>query len=136
MPFGICFFLQDVRIGCTDAHQLSVDLDENIISNILQQQQQQSSGSLLSSSPPLSGRISPPMPVTPSATQFLQQQQQVQQQSQQQMQQQQEPLELQIDYWPIVKPGDKDKSQTKGIDQGKNSIKSTFRNLQVIRSID
>lgn len=60
-----------------------------------------------------------------------QQQQQLQQQLQYQLQQ--EPLELQIDYWPIVKPGlnEKEKSQTKGSDQGKNSIKSTFRSLQV-----
>lgn len=42
-----------------------------------------------------------------------------------------EPLELQIDYWPIVKPGDKEKSQNKSSEQSKNSIKSTFRNLQV-----
>lgn len=54
------------------------------------------------------------------------------QQQQQQQSIQQEPLELQIDYWPIVRPGEiKDKSQTKGTDQGKNSIKSTFRSLQV-----
>lgn len=70
----------------------------------------------------MSGRNSPPLPLTPSATQMLLLQQPVQQ----------EPLELQIDYWPIVKPGEKDKSQTKGNDQGKNSIKSTFRSLQVI----
>lgn len=88
-------------------------------------QQQQSSNSLLSNSPPLSGRNSPPLPLTPSATQLLQLQQQQQQQFQQ------EPLELQIDYWPIVRPGEKDKSQTKGTDQGKNSIKGTFRSLQV-----
>lgn len=89
-------------------------------------QQQQSSNSLLSNSPPVSGRNSPPMPLTPSATQLIQMQQQ------QQHQILQESLDLTVDYWPIVKPGEKDKSQGKGTDQGKNSIKSTFRSLQVI----
>lgn len=109
-------------------------------------QHQQSSGSLLSGSPPQSGRASPPT-VSPGtyALQHQQpQQQQPQQQQQQQLQQQQlqqlyqlqqEPLELQIDYWPIIKPGiEKEKNQNKAIDQGKNSIKSTFRSLQVIQS--
>ncbi|KAG4067941.1 hypothetical protein HA402_010627 [Bradysia odoriphaga] len=105
-------FISDVKIGCSDSHQLSLDLDESL-SNV-QQQQQQSSGNLLSSSPP-SGRISPPMPTTP------------------QLISNQEPLELQIDYWPIMKPGDKEKSQNKSSEQSKNSIKSTFRNLQVYR---
>lgn len=60
-------------------HQLSVDLDESIISSLLQQQsQQQTSGnSLLSGSPPQSGRTSPP--VTPSSIHVLQQQQSYQQ---------------------------------------------------------
>lgn len=95
-------------------------------------QQQQSSGNLLSSSPPQSGRASPP--ITPLTTQLLQHQQSQQQQQQQfQLQQHHEPLELQIDYWPIIKPGlEKDKNQTKGTDHGKNSIKSTFRSLQVM----
>lgn len=46
-------------------------------------------------------------------------------------------MELQVDYWPMMRPiGDgKEKSQTKGLDQGKNSVKSTFRNLQVMKSI-
>lgn len=120
-----------MRIGSTESHQLSVDLDESIISSLLQQQQ--SSSSLLSGSPPQSGRASPPS--TPSTTQFLQQSQQQQQQHHQQfhlLQYPQESLELQIDYWPIIKPGaDKERNQTKAIDQGKNSIKSTFRSLQV-----
>lgn len=107
------------------------------------QQQSQSSANIIGgSSPPHSGRTSPP--VTPSSTHTLQHQQSYQQiQPQQiqaqslsqqtfQFQSQQEPLELQIDYWPIVKPSsDKDKNQTKAIDQGKNSIKGTFRSLQV-----
>lgn len=99
---------QDVKIGYSDANQLSVDLDESL-SGIYQQQ---SSSSLLSGSPP-SGRTSPPMPLTPIITSNP------------------EPLELQIDYWPIAKSGDREKNQTKSTDQGKISIKSTFRNLQV-----
>lgn len=45
----------------------------------------------------------------------------------------QEAVELQIDYWPIARPvvEGKEKSQAKDKDQGKNSIKSTFRSLQV-----
>lgn len=104
------FCFQDVRIGCPDGPQLSLDLDESFLIN------SQSGCTLLSSSPPLSGRISPPMPTTPSA-------------------QVQEPLELQIDYWPILRPmsDNKEKNQNKAQDQGKNSIKSTFRSLQVYR---
>lgn len=48
----------------------------------------------------------------------------------------QESLELQIDYWPMIRPGEsKEKKENKGQDQGKNSVKSTFRNLQVINLI-
>lgn len=104
--FNNLIILQDVRLGCPDGPQLSLDLDES--------NSQFSNINSLSSSPPQSGRISPPnlLPTTPS--------------------QSQESFELQIDYWPLVRPMDsKDKSQTKGNDQGKNSIKSTFRNLQV-----
>lgn len=117
-----------MRIGSTESHQLSVDLDESIISGLLQQQH--SSSSLLSGSPPQSGRTSPPS--TPSSAHLFQQSQQQQQSQFQALQNAHESLELQIDYWPIVKPGaDKDRNQTKAIDQGKNSIKSTFRSLQV-----
>lgn len=43
-----------------------------------------------------------------------------------------EPLELQIEYWPINRPTiERDKSQTKAADQGKCSIKGTFKSLQV-----
>lgn len=47
-------------------------------------------------------------------------------------------VELQVDYWPLVRPTDhhliKDKLAPRSSDQGgKNSIKSTFRSLQVWR---
>lgn len=43
-----------------------------------------------------------------------------------------EPLELQIEYWPINRPHiERDKNQTKATDQGKCSIKGTFKSLQV-----
>lgn len=94
--------------------QLSLDLDESINIGI---------NSQLSSSPPNTGRASPTQPNTPQqAPQFVVQ----------------EPLELQVDYWPISRPfsdssggGGKEKNQTKGQDQGKNSVKSSFKNLQV-----
>lgn len=103
-----------MKIGCSEATQLSLDLDESLSSALLSQQQSNASGggNALSSSPP-SGRTSPPMPTTP------------------QMLTNHEPLELQIDYWPIMKPSMGDKSTNKSTDQSKNSIKSTFRNLQV-----
>lgn len=118
---------------------MSIDLDESLISGLLQLAQQPSGSNLLSGSPPHSGRTSPP--VTPSSVQMHHQQSyqqialphQQQQQSQSiQLQSQQEPMELQLEYWPIKPTIDKDKSQTKGSDQGKCSIKGTFRNLQVI----
>lgn len=49
-----------MKLGSIEAHQLSVDLDESIISGLLQQSQQPSASSLLSGSPPHSGRTSPP----------------------------------------------------------------------------
>lgn len=94
-------------MGCPDAPQLSLDLDESGNFGSLGQNTQ------LSSSPPNTGRVSPTQPSAPI----------------------QEPMELQIDYWPLMRPivdgGGKEKNQTKGQDQGKNSVKSTFRNLQV-----
>lgn len=77
---------------------------------------QPGSANAASGSPPQSGRSSPPMPITPSAVQS-----------------QHEAVELQIDFWPLARPiiDGKEKSQTKDKDQGKNSIKSTFRSLQV-----
>lgn len=126
-------------MGSIEQHQLSVDLDEGQFSGLLQQSQQTSGSNLLSGSPPHSGRTSPP--VTPSGIQALHHQQSYQQialpQQQQpqpiQLQSQQEPMELQLEYWPIKPTLDKDKSLTKVLDQGKCSIKGTFRNLQVIR---
>lgn len=51
-----------------------------------------------------------------------------------------EAVELQVDYWPLVRPGDahvkeskSEKSRGGDAGGGKNSIKSTFRNLQVWR---
>ncbi|XP_030369218.1 phosphofurin acidic cluster sorting protein 2 isoform X2 [Scaptodrosophila lebanonensis] len=50
-----------------------------------------------------------------------------------------EAVELQVDYWPLVRPGETHVKESKsgmsrGSDAGgKNSIKSTFRNLQVWR---
>jgi hypothetical protein len=103
--FTIFAFQQDVRLGYLEGPQLSLDLDESGSAVNTQ----------LSSSPPNTGRASPTQPSTPAAPI-------------------QEPMELQVDYWPLMRPvGDgKDKNQTKGQDQGKNSVKSTFRNLQVI----
>lgn len=89
--------------------QLSLDLDESV-STIT---------SVLSSSPPTTGgRLSPTQPNTPYS--LLQ-----------------EPLELQVDYWPFIRPiiDAKDKKEAKSQDQGKNSVKSTFKNLQVILNI-
>jgi hypothetical protein len=85
--------------------QLSLDLDESINTGL---------NSQLSSSPPNTGRLSPTQPNTPQAVI-------------------QEPLELQVDYWPISRPilDGKEKNQAKSQDQGKNSVKSTFKNLQV-----
>jgi len=51
-----------------------------------------------------------------------------------------EAMELQVDYWPLVRPGETHVKESKGgmsrggdSGGGKNSIKSTFRNLQVWR---
>lgn len=112
-------FISDVRIGCLEGPQLSLDIEETMTLA-----SQQSSDRILSSSPPQSGRASPPGPPTPVA---------VAQQSSSSIQ---ESLELQVDYWPLARPATdaKEKSQSKGQDPtGKNSIKSAFRQLQVWR---
>lgn len=89
-----------------------------------------SGGGAISSSPPLSGRMSPPMPTPPSSATSQREQREPTGSNAAAT----ESVELQVDYWPLVRPGDvKDKSISKGGDQGKNSIKSTFRNLQVWR---
>lgn len=77
--------------------------------------------SVLSGSPPHSGRVSPPIPITPQ-----------QQSSFILREPTQESLELQIDYWPIFKHDLKEKGASKSADS-KNSIKSAFRSLQVWR---
>ncbi|XP_055853249.1 phosphofurin acidic cluster sorting protein 2 isoform X2 [Episyrphus balteatus] len=117
-------FVSDVRIGYADGPQVSLDLEES-----LQLAQQQAAGNaggnsgtgILSSSPPLSGRVSPPLQTPPSNQTTA-------------AASAHESVELQVDYWPIMRPLDaKEKSISKGGDQGKNSIKSSFRNLQVWR---
>lgn len=77
------------------------------------------SSMLVSGSPPQSGRCSPPLSSTPTVFQGI------------------DAVELQIDYWIINKItiDGKDKAQAKDKDQGKNSIKSQFRSLQVSRKI-
>ncbi|XP_053682484.1 phosphofurin acidic cluster sorting protein 2 isoform X2 [Sabethes cyaneus] len=113
-------FISDVKIGCLEGPQLSLDLDESMTLG-----SQQSSDRTLSSSPPQSGRASPPAPLTPIALT-----------AQPSSSATQESLELQVDYWPLARPilDLKDKSLSKGQDPtGKSSIKSTFRHLQVWR---
>lgn len=115
-------FISDVRIGCLEGPQLSLDLEETMT-----QSSQQSSDRILSSSPPQSGRASPPAPITPAP---------IMQHQSNSSGSPQESVELQVDYWPLARPilDAKEKSQSKGQDQsGKNSIKSTFRHLQVWR---
>lgn len=104
----------------------------------------QLSCSMLSSSPP-NGRLSPPTVMSSSASQVVSGsgggstggggQQQSNLSAMPQQQSPQESYELQIDYWPIMLRTDsrEAKSANKTIDQGKNSIKSTFRSLQVWR---
>ncbi|XP_055696697.1 phosphofurin acidic cluster sorting protein 2 isoform X6 [Lutzomyia longipalpis] len=131
-------FISDVKLGCPEGPQVSLDLDESL--GIISQQ----TSNVLSSSPPQSGRMSPPMPTTP-ATPSQQQQEKAEKADKvekmeklqmQQMQMQPESYELQIDYWPVASrysDNKEKKEDKKGTDQGKNSIKSTFRNLQVWR---
>ncbi|XP_050100462.1 phosphofurin acidic cluster sorting protein 2 isoform X2 [Anopheles aquasalis] len=129
-------FISDVRIGCLEGPQLSLDLDESLTFA----SQGSSSDRILSSSPPQSGRTSPPTSQTPIAvTQTQQQQMQLQQQQNSSVSsssQMQESLELQVDYWPLARPITDQKEKPMGKSQdlsGKNSIKSSFRHLQVWR---
>ncbi|XP_058979640.1 phosphofurin acidic cluster sorting protein 1 isoform X3 [Musca domestica] len=174
-------FVSDVRIGCLEGPQASLDLEENYAQQTLgsasqqqqqpqlQQQQQPSSitnpipignsnpqnplnnqnissslqggGGIVSGSPPQSGRISPPLQTPPSsASSHRERMGDSFSATPQHLQGNMfnEAVELQVDYWPIARPMDysssKDKSAAKGGDQGgKNSIKSTFRSLQVWR---
>ncbi|XP_053670995.1 phosphofurin acidic cluster sorting protein 2 [Anopheles nili] len=124
-------FVSDVRIGCLEGPQVSLDLDES-----LTYVSQGSADRMLSSSPPQSGRTSPPASQTPAAVSQGQLKDLQQQQASSSSSQMQESLELQVDYWPQVRPmvDQKEKPPGKGQDtSGKNSIKSTFRHLQVWR---
>lgn len=106
-----------------------MDIDDNNVLNILQSSpsvmisnlSSKELSSVLSGSPPHSGRTSPPIPITPQ-----------QQSSFILKETTQESLELQIDYWPIFKHDLKEKGASKSADS-KNSIKSTFRSLQIWR---
>lgn len=158
-----CQLTQDVRIGYLEGPQVSLDLEENATqtggSTGAQQSLNMSSAIPIgnsnatnmsgagcgaggnnapSGSPPQGGRISPPQQTPPSSANALRDrggdsintttaQSNVASES----------VELQVDYWPIMRPGDytsKEKSITRSGDQGgKSSIKSTFRNLQVWR---
>ncbi|GAB0091922.1 phosphofurin acidic cluster sorting protein 2 [Sergentomyia squamirostris] len=124
-------FVSDVKLGCPEGPQVSLDLDESFGMGSIQP-----ISSVLSSSPPQSGRMSPPMPTTP-ATPAQQQERTEKMEKLERLQQvQPESYELQIDYWPVAArytDNKEKKEDKKGVDQGKNSIKSTFRNLQVWR---
>ena len=131
-------FVSDVRLGCPEGPQLSMELDES-------NSNQLSCSSVLSSSPP-NGRLSPTMMGSliesrgSSGGGGAQGQQQMVSSNLTTMPQQQSPqesYELQIDYWPIMQRTESKEAGAKGgnktIDQGKNSIKSTFKSLQVWR---
>jgi len=106
---------------------------------------------VVSGSPPQQqslGRISPPLQTPPSSASSHRERNTSESLSTPSSQQQQtfsgalaaaEAVELQVDYWPLVRPGDGHAKESKGGMSkgsdagGKNSIKSTFRNLQVWR---
>ncbi|KPU79698.1 uncharacterized protein Dana_GF17970, isoform C [Drosophila ananassae] len=161
-------FVSDVRIGYLDA-QASLDLEENAggssaIGSALGlgsssaipigSQSSPNVHGVVSGSPPqqqqlIMGRISPPLQTPPSsasshreriASETLSTPSSLQQQTFSGALAAAEAVELQVDYWPVVRPGEghakesKSGSGSKGGDAGgKNSIKSTFRNLQVWR---
>ncbi|KAH8306150.1 hypothetical protein KR018_002564 [Drosophila ironensis] len=156
-------FVSDVRIGYLDA-QASLDLEENAGSAAgsglntsaalpIGSQSSPNVHGVVSGSPPqqqqLMGRISPPLQTPPSsasshrernASDSLGTPSSLQQQTFSGSLAAAEAVELQVDYWPVVRPGEmhakesKSGSGSKGGDAGgKNSIKSTFRNLQVWR---
>ncbi|XP_065372079.1 phosphofurin acidic cluster sorting protein 2 isoform X3 [Calliphora vicina] len=122
-----------IPIGNSNSQNPLNAISQNLSSS-LQGVSNSASGTMLSGSPPQSGRISPPLQTPPSSASsqrdvgFGATPQQMGSES----------VELQVDYWPIIRPGEhtssKDKSNTRSGDQGgKNSIKSTFRSLQVWR---
>lgn len=122
-----------IPIGSSNSQTPLNAITQNLSSS-LQGVSTSASGTALSGSPPQSGRISPPLQTPPSSASsqrevcFGSTPQQVGSES----------VELQVDYWPLIRPGEhtssKDKSNTRSGDQGgKNSIKSTFRSLQVWR---
>ncbi|KAH8337318.1 hypothetical protein KR059_006975 [Drosophila kikkawai] len=109
-------------------------------------------GVVLSGSPPQQqqsmGRISPPLQTPPSSASSHRERNTSESLSTPSSLQQQtfsgalaaaEAVELQVDYWPLVRPGEGHAKESKGSTSkgsdagGKNSIKSTFRNLQVWR---
>ncbi|XP_017039818.1 phosphofurin acidic cluster sorting protein 2 isoform X2 [Drosophila ficusphila] len=161
-------FVSDVRIGYLDA-QASLDLDEiatgaNATGGGLGSGSASSSAipigsqsspnvhGVVSGSPPQQqslGRISPPLQTPPSSASSHRERNTSESLSTPSSLQQQtfsgalaaaaEAVELQVDYWPLVRPGEGHTKESKGGMSkgsdagGKNSIKSTFRNLQVWR---
>ncbi|XP_036673436.3 phosphofurin acidic cluster sorting protein 2 isoform X2 [Drosophila suzukii] len=160
-------FVSDVRIGYLDA-QASLDLEEIVAgSNAagsglgsgsasssaipIGSQSSPNVHGVVSGSPPQQqslGRISPPLQTPPSSASSHRERNTSESLSTPSSQQQQtfsgalaaaEAVELQVDYWPLVRPGDGHAKESKGGMSkgsdagGKNSIKSTFRNLQVWR---
>lgn len=100
-------FISEVRVGPSDSGiSVSVDLEESA-----------TGGPLLSSSPPAP-------PLTPPSSPNVQNRDLPW-----------EPLELQLDYWQIPKPGEPNKTETgkSGKIEGKCSLKGVFRSLQVMR---
>lgn len=94
-------------------------------------------GGTSSGSPPHSGRVTPPLQTPPSSA-SSQRDRQAEAFNVTAQLFSNESVELQVDYWPIVRPLEhifKDKtSGTRSSDQGgKNSVKSTFCNLKVWR---
>lgn len=164
----LIMLLQDVRIGYLDA-QASLDLEENAGASSaigsalglgsssaipIGSQSSPNVHGVVSGSPPqqqqlIMGRISPPLQTPPSsasshreriASDTLSTPSSLQQQTFSGALAAAEAVELQVDYWPVVRPGEghakesKSGGGSKGGDAGgKNSIKSTFRNLQVWR---
>ncbi|KAH8417943.1 hypothetical protein KR222_008989 [Zaprionus bogoriensis] len=106
-----------------------------------QQQQQQQMGQLQGQS---MGRISPPLQTPPSSGSSHRERGGIDALGTPSSLQLQgsgaEAVELQVDYWPLMRPGEPHVKESKGDKSrggdsggGKNSIKSTFRNLQVWR---